>query len=68
MSSWQTDLTKGIEDYVRTFEDAEMHVQEVNVMRRTHIRKEYDEALQKLRGAREAVSAFVGVYVVESRK
>jgi len=32
--SWQTDLTKGIDNYVRKFEDADKHVENINIMRR----------------------------------
>lgn len=63
MSNWQTDLTTGIQDYVRKFEDAKEHVPKL-----PRVQKEYDAALQKLREAKEAVSAFVGVYDEESRK
>ena len=34
MSYWQTDLTNGIKDYFRKFEDADKHVEEINIMRR----------------------------------
>ena len=66
--SWQTDLTSGIKDYVRKFEDADKHVEEINIMRRPKVKKEYDDALKKLAEVREAVSAFIGVYDEESRK
>ncbi|MPZ07244.1 MAG: hypothetical protein GEU26_12660 [Nitrososphaeraceae archaeon] len=66
--SWQTDLTTGIQEYFRKFEDADKHVEEINIMRRPRVKKEYDEALKKLAEAKEAVSAFVGVYDDESRK
>jgi hypothetical protein len=66
--SWQTDLTDGIKDYIRKFEDADKHVEKINIMRRPRVKKEYDDALKKLAEAKEAVSAFVGVYDEESRK
>jgi len=63
MTSWQTDLTKGIEDYIRKYEDAEEHVGN-----RPRIKQEYDQALARLKEAETAVSAFIGVYDEESRK
>jgi hypothetical protein len=66
--SWKTDLTKGIEEYFREFEDADKHVENISIMRRPRVRKEYDDALKKLAEAKLAVSAFVGVYDDESRK
>jgi hypothetical protein len=66
--SWQTDLTKGIDNYVRKFEDADKHVENINIMRRPRVKKEYDDALAKLAEAKQAVSAFLGVYDEEARK
>jgi hypothetical protein len=66
--SWQTDLTDGIKDYIRKFEDADKHVEKINIMRRPRVKKECDDALKKLAEAKGAVSAFVGVYDEESRK
>lgn len=40
MSNWQTELTKGIEDYIRKFEDADEHVRN-----RPRIKREYDQAV-----------------------
>jgi hypothetical protein len=68
MKGWQTDLTTGIQDYFRKFEDAEIHVEEINIMRRPRVKKEFDDALKKIAEAKEAVSAFVGVYDDESNK
>ena len=62
MTNWQTELTTGIEDYFRKFEDTDEYVEEINIMRRPRVRKEYDDTLMKLAEAKEAVSAFVGVY------
>jgi hypothetical protein len=62
------ELTKGIDDYVRKFEDADKHVENINIMSRPRVRKEYDDALKTLAEAKAAVSAFIGVYDDESRK
>lgn len=62
MTNWQTELTTGIDDYFRKFADTDEHVEEINIMRRPRVRKEYDDTLMKLAEAKEAVSAFVGVY------
>jgi hypothetical protein len=63
MSNWQTDLTTGIQNFVRKFEDAEEYVGY-----RPKIKREYDQALARLIEAEVAVSAFIGVYDEESRK
>ena len=63
MSNWQTELTQGIENFRRKFEDAEAHVGN-----RPKIKQEYDQALARLIEAETAVSTFVGVYDEESRK
>jgi hypothetical protein len=68
MTDWQADLTNGIENYIRNFEDASWYVEKMNAMYRERVHEEYDNALKKLRDAKEAVSAFVGVYVEESRR
>jgi hypothetical protein len=47
--SWQTDLTDGIKDYIRKFEDADKHVEKINIMRRPRVKKECDDALKKQR-------------------
>ena len=62
MTNWQTELITGIDDYFRKFEDTDEHVEEINIMRRPRVRKEYDDTLMKLAEEKEAVSAFVGVY------
>jgi hypothetical protein len=63
MSNWQTDLTTGIQNFVRKFEDAEEQVGY-----RPKIKREYDNTLARLREAEVAVSAFIEVYDEESRK
>lgn len=68
LTNWQTDLTTEIQDYFRKFEDAEKYVEKINIMRRPRVKKEYDEALKKLAEAKEAVSAFVGIYDEESNR
>ena len=62
MTNWQIELITGIEDYFRKFEDTDEYVEEINIMRRPRVRREYDDTLMKLAEAKEAVSAFVGVY------
>jgi hypothetical protein len=57
MSNWQTELTQGIKNFRRKFEDAEAHVEN-----RPRIKQEYDQALARLIEAETAVFAFVGVY------
>jgi hypothetical protein len=66
--SWKSDLINGIEEYFRKFEDVDKYVENIDIMRRPRVRKEYDDALAKLAEAREAISAFVGVYDDEARK
>jgi predicted methyltransferase len=63
MSNWQTELITGIQDFRRKFEGAEEHVGN-----RPMVKREYDQALARLREAEVAVSAFVDVYDDESRK
>jgi hypothetical protein len=68
MTDWQTDLTNGIENYIRIFEDASWYVEKMNAMYRERVHLEYDNALKKLRDAKKAVSAFVDAYDEESIK
>jgi hypothetical protein len=66
--NWKSDLINGIEEYFRKFEGVDKYVENIDIMRRPRVRKEYDDALAKLAEAREAISAFVGVYNDEARK
>jgi hypothetical protein len=66
--SWKSDLINGIEEYFRKFEDVDKYVENIDIIRRPRVRKEYDDVLAKLAEAREAISAFVGVYDDEARK